>query len=73
MIWFWERSSGGRARDLTILLLLVCKTIDKITITLFFLVQKEGGAMTSISPLLATSQLKADSKSTAGIKNVHRT
>ena len=30
MRWFMERRSGGVARDLTILLLLVCKTVSKI-------------------------------------------
>ena len=45
--WFWERCSGLRARDLTILLLLVCKTVGKITMILFLALSKGGGSNSS--------------------------
>ena len=37
---FWERRCGGGARDLTILLLLVCKSVAKINMILNFLFQR---------------------------------
>ena len=44
MRWFWERRSGGGSRVLTVLLLLVLKTVDKET-KLFFPLSKGGGAI----------------------------